>query len=151
MRAGTDLKKHGSPGTVFAGYHYDLNFLSIHGRSRYPGLCVWLRDGRRIPVRLPPGCILIQAGRQLEWLTGGLIAAGMHEVVASDSTAAAMERAQAAGRPLWRVSSTVFAHIRPDVLLAPLPTCADAEGTYAPVTAGEFVRTEIEAIKLTAY
>lgn len=132
-----------------AGYHYDLNFLTIHGRSRYPGLSVWLRDGRRIPVRLPAGCILIQAGRQLEWLTGGLIRAGMHEVVCSDATALAMQRAAAAHRPLWRVSSTVFAHIRSDVVLEPLPGFgAEVAARYKPVTAGAFVREEIEAIKL---
>ena len=59
-RAGTDLREHGALGTVFAGYHYDLNFLSIHGRARYPGLHVWLRDGTRVAVRLPPGCLLLQ-------------------------------------------------------------------------------------------
>ncbi len=27
-------------GNVFAGYHYDMNFLTLHGRSRFPGLFV---------------------------------------------------------------------------------------------------------------
>ena len=31
---GTDLERHSAVGTVYAGYHYDLNFLTIHGRSR---------------------------------------------------------------------------------------------------------------------
>lgn len=31
---GADLDVHGKAGTVFAGFHYDLNFLTIHGRSR---------------------------------------------------------------------------------------------------------------------
>lgn len=35
---------------MFAGFHYDLNFMTIHGRSRYPGLFAWLADGRRIAV-----------------------------------------------------------------------------------------------------
>ncbi|KAF0935158.1 hypothetical protein E2562_030439 [Oryza meyeriana var. granulata] len=30
---GSDLEQHGSEGTVFAGFHYDLNFLTIHGRN----------------------------------------------------------------------------------------------------------------------
>lgn len=51
--AGSDLGTHCALGTVFAGYHTDLNLLTIHGRSRYPGLFVWLRSGRRIPVRIP--------------------------------------------------------------------------------------------------
>ena len=31
-------------------------------------------------MSVPEGCLLLQAGRQLEWLTGGAAAAGMHEV-----------------------------------------------------------------------
>lgn len=64
----------------YAGYHYDLNFLTIHGKSRFPGLFVWLRDGKRVAVKIPAGCLFIQAGKQLEWLTGGYVKAGMHEV-----------------------------------------------------------------------
>ena len=44
---------------------------------------------------------------QLEWLTGGECAAGMHEVVVSDNTLQAVEASRKAGRSLWRVSSTV--------------------------------------------
>lgn len=50
---GADLQKHGNLGKVIAGFHSDLNFLTIHGKSRYPGLYVWLRDGTRVPVRIP--------------------------------------------------------------------------------------------------
>lgn len=57
--------------TPLAGFHYDLNFLTIHGKSRYPGLYAWLRDGTKFPVKVPDGCLLLQAGKQLEWLTGG--------------------------------------------------------------------------------
>ena len=32
-------------GAIFAGFHYDFNFLTIHGKSRYPGLFAWLRTG----------------------------------------------------------------------------------------------------------
>lgn len=83
--------------SIFAGFHTDLNFLTIHGQSRYPGrkyrclasprrptrrrdtgahtaVHVWARNsGKRIPVRIPPGCLLVQAGKQIEWMTGGLI------------------------------------------------------------------------------
>ena len=77
--AGADLGAHGERGAVLAGWHYDLNFLSAHGKSRFPGLAVWLQDGRRLPVSIPDGCLLLQAGKQLEWLTGGHVRAGMHE------------------------------------------------------------------------
>lgn len=82
---GVDLDKYNKLGTVIAGYHYDLNFLTIHGRSRYPGLFIWLRNGQRIPVRIPKGCLLLQAGAQLQYLTGGFIQAGYHEVCLSST------------------------------------------------------------------
>lgn len=44
---------------------------------------------------------------QLEWLTGGECAAGMHEVVVSENTLQAIDASQKAGKSLWRVSSTV--------------------------------------------
>jgi isopenicillin N synthase-like dioxygenase len=72
-----------------AGFHTDLNFLTIHGRSRYPGLHIWARNtGKRIPVKFPPTgrYLLVQAGKQLEHLTGGLVKAGFHEVVVNEST-----------------------------------------------------------------
>lgn len=78
--AGADLETHNTLNMCYAGYHYDLNFLTIHGKSRFPGLFVWLRDGRRVAVKIPAGCLLLQAGKQLEWLTGGYVMAGMHEV-----------------------------------------------------------------------
>jgi len=44
---GSDLHKHGV-GTVLAGYHYDIAFLTIHGKSRYPGLYVWTRENQKL-------------------------------------------------------------------------------------------------------
>jgi len=62
---GSDLRRYGQEGTVFAGYHYDLNFLTIHGRSRFPGLNIWLRNGEKVEVKVPIGCLLIQTGKQV--------------------------------------------------------------------------------------
>lgn len=63
---GSDLGCYGQEGTVFAGYHYDLNFLTIHGRSRFPGLNIWLRNGQKVQVKVPLGCLLIQTGKQVK-------------------------------------------------------------------------------------
>ena len=86
----SDLTKYGQKDTILAGFHSDLNFLTIHGRSRYPGLNIWARNtGQRIGVQIPPGYnLLVQAGKQLEHITGGLIKAGFHEVVVNDQTLA---------------------------------------------------------------
>lgn len=87
----SDLVKYDNKDTILAGFHTDLNFLTIHGRSRYPGLHIWARNtGKRILVQFPPTgrYLLVQAGKQLEHLTGGLIRAGYHEVVVNDATIA---------------------------------------------------------------
>ncbi|KAH9302176.1 hypothetical protein KI387_013759, partial [Taxus chinensis] len=147
---GSDLSRHGKEGTVFAGYHYDLNFLTIHGRSRFPGLHIWLRNGQKVEVSVPVGCLLIQAGKQLEWLTGGHCLAGMHEVVVSKRTLSAIEEARQAGRSLWRVSSTVFGHIASDAILKPLGQFGDSPLAqhYPAIVAGDFVELELAALNL---
>lgn len=48
---GSDLAAHGELGTVLAGYHYDLNLLTIHGRR-----CVALRWRGMVPPRLMLSC-----------------------------------------------------------------------------------------------
>ena len=141
-----------SVGTTLAGYHYDLNILTIHGKSRYPGLYIWTRTGKRIPVVVPEGYLLIQSGIQLEYLTAGDIRRGMHEVVVSKETSEAAREARSAGGSLWRVSSTLFAHVRSDASLAPLGFYGkNADPTlYPSVQAGVQVANELKAIELAS-
>lgn len=147
---GSDLRRHGQEGTIFAGYHYDLNFLTIHGRSRFPGLNIWLRNGEKVEVKVPVGCLLIQTGKQIEWLTAGECIAGMHEVVVTQRTLEAIRLASEQNRSLWRVSSTLFAHIASDAVLKPLSHFADSPlaSMYPPMCAGEFVEKELAVINL---
>jgi isopenicillin N synthase-like dioxygenase len=125
----SDLTKYGAKDTILAGFHTDLNFLTIHGRSRYPGLNIWARNtGARIPVKIPPGnYLLVQAGKQIEYITGGLIKAGYHEVVVNERTLEAVEarKARFPDRPLIRISSTLFWHLNSDYDLAPIPALAE--------------------------
>ena len=96
-------------GTVFAGYHYDFNFLTIHGKSRYPGLSIWLRDGQKIPAAIPNDTLLLQSGKQFEMLTGGYIQCGFHEVIYTEGTQEKYnEYLETKGENQWRVSSTLF-------------------------------------------
>jgi len=147
---GSDLGRFNKLGTIFAGFHYDFNLLTIHGKSRFPGLFIWLRDGSRVQVRVPDGCLLLQAGKQLEWLTGGTVTAGFHEVVVVEDTLAAVERAKAAGNPLWRVSSTLFAHVNSDKILEPLSPYKTEEtlANYPPTLAGKQAEEELKTIAL---
>ena len=64
----------------------------------------------------------MQAGKQLEHITGGLIKAGYHEVVVNQQTLDTIERrtAESPDRPLIRISSTFFWHLSSDYDLAPI-------------------------------
>ncbi|OTA52447.1 Clavaminate synthase-like protein [Hypoxylon sp. EC38] len=173
----SDLKKYGAKDTILAGFHTDLNFLTIHGRSRYPGLHIWARNtGRRIAVSIPrptPGqngsYLLVQAGKQLEHLTGGLVKAGYHEVVVNEATLKTVDarRRDFPDRPLVRISSTFFWHLSSDYDLVPIPALADQakavraanfdlgrdegdEVEYAPMKVGQQVQNELKHIALLA-
>ncbi|GAA5911192.1 hypothetical protein JCM6882_006602 [Rhodosporidiobolus microsporus] len=141
----TDLAKYGQVGEIFAGFHTDLNFLTIHGRSRFPGLHIWARNtGKRINVKLPKGHLLVQAGKQLEHFTGGLILAGYHEVVCTEATVAALQSRLAdpvtASRPQIRISSTFFYHLSSDYTLSP-------QTFYKQVAANEVVQKEAKRLE----
>ena len=145
---GSNLERYDEIGTIFAGWHTDLNFLTIHGKSNFPGLYVWLRDGKKMAVKVPSGCLLIQAGQQMEYVTGGYVKAGFHEVVVDDDTRAAAESARRQGKSLWRISSTMFGTVRSDATLEPFerfrsqPTASK----YPPLPAGQQVLNELMAI-----
>ena len=116
---GSDLQRY-DVGTIFAGFHYDFNFLTIHGKSRYPGLFAWTKEGEKFTVAVPDGHLLLQAGKQFEILTGGKVTCGYHEVVYTEKVKEIKEkRVQEGGIP-WRVSSTLFGHIRHDCILEPI-------------------------------
>jgi isopenicillin N synthase-like dioxygenase len=103
--------------------------MASHGRSSYPGLHIWARNtGKRIPVKIPQGnYLLVQAGKQLEHITGGLVKAGYHEVVVNQQTIDAIEgrKVQFPDRPLIRISSTFFWHLSSDYDLMPIPALAE--------------------------
>ena len=147
---GSDLNRY-NKGTIFAAYHYDFNFLTIHGKSRYPGLYIWLRDQSKIPVIVPDDTLLLQSGRQFEILTGGYIQCGFHEVVYSDKTLQKyQENLSQKGENQWRVSSTLFSHIRHNVMLKPKRHFKTVEALekYKPLTSYELLEEELKAIDL---
>eukprot|EP00871_Galdieria_phlegrea_P005466 jgi/Galph1/5920/GphlegSOOS_G4608.1 len=150
---GSDLNIYGEQvGTVLAGFHYDISYLTIHGRSRFPGLYLWTSEGVRLPCLVPPGCLLVQAGAQLEYLTGGYIKRGFHEVIVSEETRRVVEEKKRRAESLWRVSSTMFTHVEPDKILRPLVNLGSPQmDEYPPIHAGEQVEEELEAIQLMRF
>ncbi|KAL4456283.1 hypothetical protein ABPG74_014244 [Tetrahymena malaccensis] len=146
---GSDLVKN-DKGAVFAGFHYDLNFLTIHGKSRYPGLFVWLRTGEKIPVAVPDGCLLLQAGKQFEWMTGGYVTCGFHEVIYTDAVKEKVQQTLEKGGIPWRISSTLFSHIRFDAILEPVGKFANEESVakFPKTKALDQVLEEVKSIEL---
>lgn len=78
-----DLTKM-KPGQVMTAFHHDFDLLTVHGKPRFGGLFIWLNTGEKVKVQVPEGHLLLQAGKQLEWMTGGHVKAGYHEVVFTD-------------------------------------------------------------------
>ena len=126
--------------------------MTIHGKSRFPGLFVWLRTGEKVSVSVPDGCLLLQAGKQLEILTGGEVTNGYHEVIYTEEVKNKCEEAKKQGKIPWRVSSTLFSHIRYDVDLEPLGkfSTQESQKKYPAIKAYEFVEKELKDIKLMA-
>lgn len=147
---GSDFNKFGDKNTVLAGYHTDLNFLTIHGKSRFPGLRIWSRKGQRMTVMIPDGCLLVQAGQQIEYLTGGHVLAGFHEVIVNEETIKTIERKKACNESLWRVSSTLFSHIQSDQILEPLSpfNTEETKAKFPSIVTGQQVRNALEQISL---
>jgi isopenicillin N synthase-like dioxygenase len=72
-------------------------------------------------VKVPNGCLLIQAGKTFEHITGGYVLAGLHEVVYTEKTREAFIKAKEEEKRTWRVSSTMFTHFRYNVDCSPMP------------------------------
>lgn len=113
---------------------------------------IWPRnESEKLAVRVPDGCLLVQAGKQLEWLTGGVVQAGYHEVIVNEATARTIAN-KTNDRPLWRISSTLFLHIASDNILRPLEGVFDTEelrlAKYPKIHTGDQVRKELGLIAL---
>jgi isopenicillin N synthase-like dioxygenase len=87
----------------------------------------------------------------LEWLTGGVVQAGYHEVIVNEATRKTIEN-KTNDRPLWRISSTLFLHIASDNILRPLEGVFDTEekraAQYPKIHTGDQVRKELGMIAL---
>ena len=122
---GSDLEKN-DVGAVFSGFNSDISMMTVHGKGRYPGLHVWTRNWKKRVVKIPEGCLLVQAGMTFEHITGGYIPASFHETIYTEATQLAVQRKHLENswhgrkQKLWNVSSTMLNHFRNDVSVAPM-------------------------------
>ena len=133
---------------MLAGFHNDTGCITVHGKATHPGLRAWKRDLQVFDVKVPQGCVLAQAGRQFEWLTGGRALRGFHEVVVPDQQELLNEIAEAKrlGQPLFRTATPMFLHVQSDRTVEPIGPFATekALAEYQPFVSGARL---LEAVK----
>lgn len=102
--------------------------------------------------------MLIQAGIQFEYLTGGNVLCGFHEVVYTKEVREKVLKIQEENKNkpiserkiLWRVSSTLFSQIRQNVMLQPIGHFKTETTTkqYPPILTRDQVANELRDISL---
>lgn len=124
---------------VWAGEHADINLITALPRATAKGLQVKLKDqGGWIDAVAPAGGAIINTGLMLEIITNGVIAPGIHRVVAAE------------GQPGDRYSVVQFCHPTPWTILAPVATCISAEQPqrFAPIAAADALDLVLYEINL---
>jgi isopenicillin N synthase-like dioxygenase len=137
----------GTENKIVAGIHNDISYQTFHGRGRFTGLNIWTRDGTKIAIKVPENCILIQAGRQLQYITNGYILGGFHEVIITEETEKQYYKALHEGRSTTRISSTFFSHINSDKVMQVLPQfyTEGCEEKYPPIKEGAWLRSMLRS------
>jgi len=102
--------------------------------------------------------LLLQAGIQFEYLTGGNVLCGFHEVVYTKEVREKVLKIQEENKNkppgerkiLWRVSSTLFSHIRQNVMLQPIGPFKSETSikNYPPILTRDQVANELKEINL---
>jgi isopenicillin N synthase-like dioxygenase len=125
---------------IRAGEHEDINLITLLVGASAEGLEVLNRSGEYIPVTEVEDHIVVNVGDMLQRLTNDKLKSTTHRVVNPP-------------RERWsepRFSIPFFLHLRPEVSLACLPQCIDANNPkrYADCTAHEFLIERLTEIGL---
>ena len=124
---------------VWAGEHADINLITALPRATAPGLQVKLKEEDRwIDAVAPEGGAIINTGLMLEIITNGVIAPGVHRVVA------------APGQAGDRYSVVQFCHPTPWTILSPVASCCTPETPqrFAPIAAADALDLVLYEINL---
>ncbi|QXC63309.1 isopenicillin N synthase family oxygenase [Aquihabitans sp. G128] len=124
---------------VWAGEHADINLITALPRATAPGLQVKLKDtGDWVDAVAGPDQAIINTGLMLEVITNGVIAPGVHRVVAAPD------------QPGDRYSVVQFCHPTPWTILAPVASCVTAQHPqrFAPIAAADALDLVLYEINL---
>ena len=126
------------PAATRAAPHADINLLTLLVGATAAGLEIEGRGGAGwLPVVAAPGQIVADSGDMLQNLTGGVIRSTVHRVV----------NPPGAGAREARLSMPFFCHPRPGVDLSPLDLPGADRERFRSLTAGEFLRERLRAIR----
>lgn len=106
-------------GEVITGFHRDFGIITAHAPTRFERLSAWLLTGEKVSIKIPENHLLIQAGKQLEWLTGGYLKAGFHEVIHNREVENQVKENLKNGRSNWRVVSALYSYVQGSLRLKP--------------------------------
>jgi isopenicillin N synthase-like dioxygenase len=126
------------PGSIRSAAHEDICMMTIIPRATAAGLEVLQKDGTFLPVVVPSGAAIINAGDTLMRITNGFIPSTTHRVVnprGDDMTS-------------HRYSVPFFGQPAQDTLVAVLPSCEKWDETPPPITFGELLQERLKAIGL---
>lgn len=126
---------------VRAGAHEDINFITLLVGASAEGLEVLTREGDWLPITTQGDAIVVNIGDMLQRLTNHVYPSTTHRVINPKN--------DNARKP--RYSVPYFLHPNPDVELAVLPSCVDAENPArydTSITAHEYLMQRLREIKL---
>ncbi|WCT74473.1 2-oxoglutarate and iron-dependent oxygenase domain-containing protein [Sphingomonas naphthae] len=117
----------GGPDHFGAAPHTDAGFMTLLPQAKEAGLEIFTRSKRWIPAPVRPGDILVNGGNCLVRFTNGRFLATPHRVVG--------------GLPRDRYSIPLFYNPAFDAVVAPVPTCARADGSagFAPIRYEDYI------------
>src|SRR4051794_4927142 len=123
------------PEQVGMGAHTDYGIVTVLWADAVPGLEILDGEGRWHPVQPAPGALLVNLGDALARWTNDRWISTLHRVAAP----------RVDGRLVPRRSAAFFHDGDVDAVIAPLPTCVDAEhpALYEPVTVREHLTAKL--------
>lgn len=127
-------------GAVRAAAHGDINLITLLMGASAEGLEVLRRDGKWVAITALPEQIVVNVGDMLDRLTNHKLKSTIHRVVNPPA-----EKLKTS-----RYSIPFFLHPRPEMDLASLESCIDADHPklYTDMTAGQFLDERLRELGL---
>ena len=128
-----------SPGSIRAGAHEDINFITLLVGATEPGLELLQRDGTWLAIQAAHDEIIVDSGDMIQNVTNGRLKSTTHRVV----------RPAGSRQDVARFSMPCFIHPRGEVDLTPRTACVASSGgvsRYPSIRAGAYLAQRLKEI-----